>query len=63
MSEDPRIRITTLNSLIAQIHKDLESTSDPILGVEKLRELSKHQKELAQLQEQHNHNNALANKA
>jgi hypothetical protein len=61
MSEDPSIRITTLNSIIAQIHKDLENTSDPILDVEKLRELSKRQKELAQL-EQHNHNNALASK-
>ncbi len=51
MSEDPSVRITTLNSIIAQIQKDLENTSDPILGVEKLRELSKCQKELAQLQE------------
>jgi hypothetical protein len=53
MSEDPSVRITTLNSIIAQIQKDLENTSDPILGVKKLRELSKYQKELAQLQEAH----------
>ncbi len=58
MSEDPGVRILMLNNIIAQIQTDLENTTDPILGMEMLRELSKRQKELAELQEQHHPRNA-----
>jgi TATA-binding protein-associated factor Taf7 len=52
MSEDPAVRIMTLNNIIAEVQRNLENTTDPILGMKMLRELSKRQKELAQLQEQ-----------
>lgn len=58
MSEDPAVRIMTLNNIIAEVQRNLENTTDPILGMMMLRELSKRQKELAQLQGQPHSQNA-----
>jgi hypothetical protein len=58
MSEDPAVKIMTLNNIIAEVQRNLENTTDPILGMMMLRELSKRQKELAQLQEQPHPQNA-----